>query len=81
MLMCRHYDILPTGPWWEALEPQILKNQVVAPRSVWDSDIALAAHKSDIIRLYALNVMGGVYLDLDVFVYVPTSLMSMMSEC
>jgi mannosyltransferase OCH1-like enzyme len=35
---------------------------------VWGKAIDLAAHKSDVIRLYALRDMGGVYLDLDVFV-------------
>lgn len=67
LTLCRHYDILPTGAWWEALKPHVMTNQVVAPNMVWDAEIDLPAHKSDVVRLYALKEMGGVYLDFDVF--------------
>lgn len=74
--MTSHYDVLPTGTWWDLLKPHLTLNQVVAPDTVWGQRIDLAAHKSDVLRLYALREMGGVYLDLDVFVCVRIPLLS-----
>jgi len=67
-LRARHYDILPTGPWFNLLRPHLTLHQVTPPSKVWDHELKLAAHKSDIIRIYALKALGGIYLDFDVFV-------------
>jgi mannosyltransferase OCH1-like enzyme len=50
------------------LEPLVVPNKVIAPETIWEEPMELAAHKSDIMRLYALKAMGGVYLDFDIFV-------------
>lgn len=56
------------------IEPSLTLHKVVAPIEVWEQSIELPAHKSDILRMYALKSMGGVYLDMDVFVYVQSDL-------
>lgn len=66
-LTIRHYDVPPTGPWWEALKPHVFLNQVVAPTTIWGAELKHPAHRSDILRLYMLKAMGGVYLDFDIF--------------
>jgi mannosyltransferase OCH1-like enzyme len=68
--------------WWDqlTLEPSIQTNKVIPPLTIWGQPLELAAHRSDIIRLYALKAMGGVYLDLDVFVYVHLHLLSFIVQ-
>jgi hypothetical protein len=47
--------------------PDVTLNKVIAPTKIWNKPITLPAHKSDVIRIFALQKLGGIYLDLDVF--------------
>lgn len=62
-----HYDNLPTGPWFEALKPHLTLNQVPTPTRVYDQWLELSAHRADIMRIMALKALGGIYLDLDIY--------------
>jgi len=60
-----HYEHEPSGPYWERI-----KDSLVCVRVPHFSYFRFArfhhyAHKADVIRLLALNHVGGIYLDLD----------------
>ena len=67
-LMVLHYVHLPTGPWWELARPLLALHQLPAIEGIYGFPANHPAHKADIVRLVALLVMGGVYLDTDVLV-------------
>jgi glycosyltransferase involved in cell wall biosynthesis len=68
-LHCRH---LPTGPYWDLVEPLLTVHHVepvkaVSGRRYADRMISryLYAHHADFVRLDALSELGGLYADLD----------------
>lgn len=67
-LMVLHYVHLPTGPWWELARPLLALHQLPAIEGIYGFPSNHPAHRADIVRLVALLVMGGVYLDTDVLV-------------
>jgi hypothetical protein len=66
--MVLHYVNLPTGPWWELARPMLALHQLPAIEGIYGFPANHPAHRADIVRLVALLVMGGVYLDTDVLV-------------
>ena len=68
---------LPTGPWWEEFVGNItaaatkfgtlfFTPNITTPQVIADKKVSYEAHKSDIVRLYAIKYFGGIYLDFDV---------------
>lgn len=67
-LMVLHYVNLPTGSYWELARPMLALHQLPAIEGIYGFPANHPAHRADIVRLVALLVMGGVYLDTDVLV-------------
>ncbi len=65
-----HYLNLPTGPWWDLLAPQLTLIKTTVPDSYLGRPISHFAHKADVLRLLAMKHSGGIYLDIDIFVWV-----------
>jgi len=63
-----HYEHLPTGPWWDLLEPQLTLMRTVVPDTYLGRPLKHFAHKADVLRLLAMKYSGGIYLDIDMFV-------------
>ncbi|CED82241.1 Glycosyltransferase, DXD sugar-binding motif [Phaffia rhodozyma] len=63
-----HYKYKPRGPFWDLLEPHLTLLETPAPDEIYGRKLEHFAHKSDVIRLQALQHTGGIYLDIDVFV-------------
>ena len=61
-------DYEPEGEWWELTKPLVTVQRVLAPTQIFGIPITEPAHKSDVIRMMALNDHGGLYLDTDVIV-------------
>lgn len=59
----------PTGPWWELSRRMVDVRKVVAPHEIWGNPLLHVAHQADVVRLEKLLEMGGIYLDIDVFVH------------
>lgn len=64
-------DYEPEGEWWAKTKPMVQVQRVIAPEQIFGIPITEPAHKSDVIRLMALNEHGGLYLDTDVIVVKP----------
>lgn len=60
-----HYDIEPSGQWWEKAKCLIELNKIKAPETFMGRPLCHVAHKADVVRLQILEDVGGVYLDLD----------------
>lgn len=60
-----HCTHKPTGPYWQAIESQLVINSVPDFDFFGPAPVRHYAHKADVIRLLALKYMGGAYLDLD----------------
>ena len=69
--MVLHYVHLPTGPWWELARPMLALHKLPAIEGIYGFPASHPAHRADIVRLVALLVMGGIYLDTDVLVLRP----------
>lgn len=67
-MMVLHYVHLPSGPWWEMARPMLALHQIPSIEGIYGFPASHPAHRADIVRLVALLVMGGVYLDTDVLV-------------
>lgn len=65
-----HYEHLPTGPWWDLIEPSLELIKTVVPDSYLGRPLKHFAHKADVLRLLAMKYSGGIYLDIDMFVWV-----------
>lgn len=63
-----HYVHCPSGPWWDRARPMLTLHQLPAIEGIYGFPASHPAHRADIVRLVALLVMGGVYLDTDVLV-------------
>jgi Glycosyltransferase sugar-binding region containing DXD motif len=59
---------LPAGPWWDATKSMIILSPQPRVTSVYSNNVTLLAHQSDVMRLGALLLHGGIYLDTDVLV-------------
>ncbi len=55
----------PFGPHWESLKPSLTLNPVPDLQYYGIAPLKHHAHKADIVRLLALQQMGGAYLDID----------------
>jgi Glycosyltransferase sugar-binding region containing DXD motif/Alpha 1,4-glycosyltransferase conserved region len=60
-----HYCHEPRGEWWQKAKGLVLTNKVADFEHFRLARMYHYAHKADVIRLLALNVVGGIYLDLD----------------
>lgn len=60
-----HYEFEPAGNWWEKAKPLLTLNKIIAPETILGRPLYHVAHKADVVRLWVLKEMGGVYLDLD----------------
>ena len=67
-LIPSHYEYKPHGPWWDLIEPHLTLIKTKAPDEIFGRKINHFAHKADVLRLFAIKGMGGIYLDIDVFV-------------
>ena len=68
-----HYQYEPGGEWWEKAKPLLTLNRVIAPETITGNKLFHVAHKADVVRLQALKVNGGIYLDLDTISVKPLS--------
>jgi hypothetical protein len=66
--MVLHYVHLPSGPWWDLARPMLALHQLPTIEGIYGFPAHHPAHRADIVRLVALLVTGGVYLDTDVLV-------------
>jgi hypothetical protein len=62
-----HYWFKPRGPFWDLLEPELTLLRTPAPDSIFGNKLEHFAHKADVVRLQALQLTGGIYLDIDVY--------------
>nr|KAG5699097.1 hypothetical protein BaRGS_017780 [Batillaria attramentaria] len=61
-------DILPTGTYWDTLlrlVPNILHVKRDGPNAVFGRKVKVVQHRSDIARLEAVKMFGGLYADTD----------------
>ncbi|EAL20418.1 hypothetical protein CNBE3390 [Cryptococcus deneoformans B-3501A] len=65
-----HYEHLPTGPWWDLIRPHLTLIKTQVPESIYGRPLKHFAHKADVLRLLAMKYSGGIYLDIDIYVYV-----------
>jgi hypothetical protein len=56
-----------TNEWWQKLTKIVELKKTRNVTSIFGNNITHHAHKADIIRLEALLIYGGIYLDIDVF--------------
>ncbi|BEI86792.1 hypothetical protein CcaverHIS002_0701380 [Cutaneotrichosporon cavernicola] len=63
-----HYQNEPTGPWWDLIKPHLTLIKVKAPDTIYGREVNHFAHKADLVRLWVLERMGGIYLDIDMFI-------------
>ncbi|KAK7491067.1 hypothetical protein BaRGS_00017763 [Batillaria attramentaria] len=62
-----HGDEEPSGEWWEELANEnVTFVRVQRPETIFQQEVDVGAHISDILRYGALNRYGGVYQDRDV---------------
>lgn len=66
-LIRSHYHFEPEGPWWDAIRPHLTLQKVDIPTEIFGKEIDGFAHAADVVRLYAMQQSGGIYLDIDVF--------------
>ncbi|WWC90703.1 uncharacterized protein L201_005640 [Kwoniella dendrophila CBS 6074] len=66
-----HYKYLPTGPWWDLIEPHLTLISTQVPNEIYGKSLNHFAHKADVLRLLAMKYSGGIYLDIDIFVIKP----------
>ena len=55
----------PTGPWWDKIKNDIHLVQLSDFQIFKGARFYHYAHKADVVRLLALQELGGVYLDID----------------
>ncbi|CAK9782572.1 hypothetical protein CC85DRAFT_284055 [Cutaneotrichosporon oleaginosum] len=63
-----HYKHEPTGPWWDLIKPHLTLIKTNVPESIYGREVSHFAHKADLVRLWVLERMGGIYLDIDMYV-------------
>lgn len=63
-----HYQNEPTGPWWDLIKPHLTLIKTNVPESIYGREVSHFAHKADLVRLWVLERMGGIYLDIDMYV-------------
>jgi Glycosyltransferase sugar-binding region containing DXD motif len=59
----------PNGPWWQLTRPMVTVEKIKAPREIFGNPLLHVAHRADVVRLEKLLSVGGIYLDVDVFVH------------
>lgn len=65
-----HYVYEPTGHWWEKAKKLVVMMKLDSvPEEIFGNAIHEHAHKADVVRLEKLIEHGGIYIDIDVFVY------------
>jgi hypothetical protein len=60
-----HYHHEPHGEYWDHIKARLVLNQIPNFSRFGIARISHYAHKADIVRLLALNTIGGAYLDID----------------
>ena len=58
--------MLPSGEWWEKVQPFLNLIKIKPPDTINGKQIAHPAHQADVARLNILIEHGGIYLDLDI---------------
>lgn len=61
-----HYDVLPSGTWWEKLKVLCEPVRTEPIEEVFGQKLVSPAHKADVWRIQTLLNNGGIYLDTDV---------------
>ncbi len=69
--MVMHYVHEPSGLWWDLARSMLVLHKLPTIEGIHGFPVDHPAHRADIVRLVALLVMGGVYLDTDVLVLRP----------
>ena len=66
---------LPTGVWWDMFvgnatesNTTFLTLNITTPMTFAGKKLNWEAHKSDIVRIYAIQYFGGIYLDFDIII-------------
>ena len=70
---------LPTGPYWDEFTGNVTSSNetlfftpnITTPQRIGGKNVKFEAHKSDIVRVYAIKYFGGIYLDFDVIALKP----------
>lgn len=70
LIVYSHYEHAPTGPWWDLILPHLTLIKTQAPTEIYGRPLKHFAHQADVLRLLAMKHTGGIYLDIDMFVYV-----------
>src|SRR5262249_16762330 len=60
-----HFHHEPTGIWWEKTKLLVEQNRLEDFDYFRGARLHHYAHKADVVRLLALNIIGGVYVDID----------------
>ncbi len=55
----------PSGPFWDRIKSKVALNKIDDFRYFGIARINHYAHKADVVRLLALQIIGGTYLDCD----------------
>ncbi|XP_077866870.1 uncharacterized protein LOC144355670 [Saccoglossus kowalevskii] len=71
MLFHTDCDTEPTGSWWREakLIPILEIVHHPTPETIFGKTIIINTHRSDVLRLQMLLVHGGVYVDLDIWMF------------
>lgn len=62
-----HHRYLPSGPWWDRARDLLELRECEQVESIFGNPVKHPAHKADVIRLRRLHELGGVYIDVDVW--------------
>jgi len=63
------HDAVPTGRWWAFVRQSVAHLLLVPyarPTSVFNRNVTVPEHQSDVARLELIEEYGGLYVDLDV---------------
>uniref|UniRef100_A0A7S0GQ75 P-type domain-containing protein n=1 Tax=Micromonas pusilla TaxID=38833 RepID=A0A7S0GQ75_MICPS len=63
-----HVLHVPKGFWWEQAVPYLKLENIDDVYTMGGKPVDKFAHKADLVRLAALQMYGGIYIDLDVWV-------------
>lgn len=66
-----YMDKEPEGQWWQKSKPYLEVVPTTAPTEIGGAPLLDPPHQADVVRLYKLIAMGGIYLDLDVLCVKP----------
>ena len=59
------YSFLPGNHYFEDIKSSLELKKINPPVQIYGNELCHVAHQADIVRLRALNEIGGIYLDID----------------